>query len=85
LALANTNQTGPINLGNPNEFTMLELAELVMTTIGRQVPIVFEPLPSDDPMQRKPDITLARTLLGWEPTVQLAQGLERTVHWMASR
>jgi dTDP-glucose 4,6-dehydratase len=85
LALAASDQTGPINMGNPNEFTMLELAEAVMATVGRQVPIVFEPLPSDDPTQRQPDITLARTLLGWEPKVQLVEGLERTVAWMAAR
>ena len=71
--------TGPINLGNPNEFTMLELAERVVALTGSRSAIVFEPLPQDDPRQRQPDITLARQALGWEPTVQLAAGLERTV------
>ena len=66
---------GPVNIGNPNEFTMLELAELVLEVTGSASEIVFEPLPVDDPTQRRPDITLARELLGWEPQVQLREGL----------
>jgi dTDP-glucose 4,6-dehydratase len=78
LALLDSDQTGPINIGNPGEFTMLELAELVLEVTGSSSEIVFEPLPVDDPKQRRPDITLARTLLGWEPEIQLREGLERT-------
>jgi UDP-glucuronate decarboxylase len=71
--------TGPINLGNPNEFTIRELAELVLEIVGGSSKLVSRPLPKDDPRQRKPDITLARQTLGWEPNVQLRQGLEKTV------
>ncbi len=72
---------GPVNLGNPNEFTMLELADVVRQVTGATSEVVFEPLPADDPMQRRPDITLARTQLGWEPEVLLPEGLERTAAW----
>ena len=71
--------TGPVNLGNPVEFTMLELAQRVMALTGSRSEIVFRPLPQDDPRQRQPDIARARALLDWEPTVPLADGLERTV------
>jgi dTDP-glucose 4,6-dehydratase len=81
-ALADSNETGPINIGNPNEFTMLELADLVHELTGSVAGIEFHPLPGDDPSQRQPDITLARTLLGWEPTVQLRDGLDATIRWM---
>ena len=67
--------TGPVNIGNPREFTILELAELVIKMTGSESKIVFEPLPHDDPRQRKPDITLAKTKLNWEPTIRLEQGL----------
>jgi UDP-glucuronate decarboxylase len=70
---------GPINIGNPNEFTMLELAELVIEMTGARSKIVHMPLPSDDPRQRQPDIRLARERLEWEPHIQLREGLERTV------
>lgn len=69
---------GPINVGNPNEFTILQLAEAVRDLINPDAEIIFKPLPSDDPRQRQPDITRARTLLGWEPHVQLQEGLKRT-------
>ena len=82
LALLDGAHIGPINIGNPNEFTMLELATLVLEVTGANVEIVHEPLPVDDPTQRKPDITKARELLGWEPSVQLREGLERTAAWM---
>lgn len=71
--------TGPINLGNPVEFTILELAKKVLALVGNDSPIEHQPLPSDDPVRRKPEITQAQKVLGWEPTVQLDEGLERTV------
>jgi UDP-glucuronate decarboxylase len=71
--------TGPINLGNPVEFTIRELADLVLELTGSKSPLRFEPLPADDPTQRRPDITQAREQLSWEPQVALAQGLEKTV------
>lgn len=80
LRLMNQTETvGPINIGNPGEFTMLELAELVIQKVGGPSKIVHRELPADDPKQRKPDITLARKHLGWEPTIPLADGIERTV------
>ncbi|MBA3260050.1 MAG: GDP-mannose 4,6-dehydratase, partial [Gemmatimonadales bacterium] len=69
----------PVNLGNPVEFTIRELAEEVSRIVGQGVRVVFKPLPEDDPTQRQPDITRAREWLGWEPAIPLAQGLERTV------
>ena len=81
LALLDSNERGPINIGNPVEFTMLELAELVLELTGSQSQLVYEALPADDPMQRCPDITLARELLKWEPTVDLREGLRHTIDW----
>ncbi len=72
---------GPINLGNPGEFTMLELAEHVLELIGSKSKIIFMPLPQDDPCRRRPDITRAKNTLGWEPTVQLREGLTRTIEF----
>ncbi len=72
---------GPVNLGNPGEFTILELAEKVIRQTGARSKIVFKPLPQDDPLQRKPDITLAAENLGWAPTVNLEEGLERTISY----
>ncbi|HXZ16612.1 MAG TPA: UDP-glucuronic acid decarboxylase family protein [Roseiarcus sp.] len=71
--------TGPINVGNPTEFTILELAELVLESTATKSRIVFDPLPSDDPKQRRPDITKARAVLGWEPKTSLRDGLAKTV------
>ena len=71
--------TGPINLGNPNEFTILELAEKVIALTGSTGRIVYQPLPADDPMQRQPDISLAKKHLEWEPKIQLKEGLKRTI------
>lgn len=71
--------TGPINLGNPGEFQMLELAEMVIALTGSSSPIVRKPLPTDDPTRRKPDISQAKAELGWQPTVPLAEGLKRTI------
>jgi UDP-glucuronate decarboxylase len=72
---------GPINLGNPVEFTMLELAQLVIKLTNSKSKLVHMPLPADDPLQRKPDITLARQHLQWEPKVQLETGLSKTIHY----
>ena len=69
----------PVNIGNPNEFTLLELANAVIDVTGSRSEIVHEALPTDDPQIRQPDITLAKQVLGWEPVVQLREGLERTV------
>ena len=74
--------TGPVNIGNPGEFTMLELAEKVIELTGSKSEIVFEPLPQDDPRQRKPDISLANRMLdGWRPDIKLDEGLERTIDY----
>jgi dTDP-glucose 4,6-dehydratase len=81
LALLDSNERGPINIGNPVEFTMLELAELVLELTGSKSQLVYEALPADDPLQRCPDITLARELLKWEPTVDLREGLRNTIDW----
>jgi dTDP-glucose 4,6-dehydratase len=69
----------PVNIGNPTEFTILELAEAVIRATGSRSEVVYEALPQDDPTIRQPDITLARALLGWEPTIQLEQGLALTI------
>ncbi len=71
--------TGPINIGNPTEFTILQLAQKAIELTGSKSQIVFHPLPSDDPAQRRPDITLARSVLGWEPGIGLEQGLLKTI------
>jgi len=73
--------TGPINVGNPGEYTMLELAEEVLRIVGGRSTIEYRPLPTDDPKQRQPDIDKAKSVLGWEPRVALADGLERTVEY----
>ncbi len=71
--------TGPVNTGNPNEFTIKELAEKVIELTGSSSELIYKPLPSDDPTQRQPDITLAKEKLGWEPKVQLEEGLKKTI------
>lgn len=73
--------TGPVNVGNPNEFTIKELAEQVIELTGTKSKLVFEPLPSDDPMQRQPDITLAKKELDWQPNIQLREGLIKTIDY----
>ncbi|AMN43616.1 UDP-glucuronic acid decarboxylase family protein [Rhodoplanes sp. Z2-YC6860] len=73
--------TGPINVGNPGEFTMLELAELVLRKTGSKSKLVYHPLPKDDPKQRKPDISRANSVLGWEPKIALEDGIERTIDY----
>jgi len=73
--------TGPVNIGNPKEYTIMELAELIIELTGSKSPIRFEKLPSDDPKKRQPDITLARSVLGWEPKINLEQGLAKTIQY----
>ncbi|MCL6567319.1 MAG: SDR family oxidoreductase [Meiothermus silvanus] len=75
----------PVNLGNPEEYTMLELARLVQELVGTSLPIAHEPLPQDDPKQRRPDIRLARELLGWEPKVPVREGLLRTIAYFKEK
>ena len=79
------NVHAPVNLGNPNEFTMRELAESVAELAGRELRLRYHPLPQDDPRQRQPDITRARNLLGWEPTIPLREGLVKTIAYFAGR
>jgi len=76
--------TGPVNMGNPDEFTILELAEKIIKTTNSKSKITFKPLPQDDPMQRKPDISLARKKLKWQPTVKLDEGLKKTIKYFDS-
>jgi UDP-glucuronate decarboxylase len=77
--------TGPINLGNPNEFTIMQLAELVVEMTGSRSSIEKHPLPEDDPRQRQPDITRARQVLAWEPHVALKEGLKKTIAYFDDR
>ena len=77
--------TGPVNLGNPGEFTMLELAEKVIKKIGGKSKIVFRPLPSDDPKMRRPDITVAKQKLDWEPKVSLDEGLDHIIEYFRQK
>jgi dTDP-glucose 4,6-dehydratase len=79
VALAESDVHMPVNIGNPNEFTLLELAKTVIDVTESRSEIIFEPLPTDDPQQRRPDITRARDLLGWEPSVELRDGLQKTI------
>jgi dTDP-glucose 4,6-dehydratase len=79
LRLIESDRHEPVNIGNPGEFTILELAEVIIRVTGSRSEIVYEALPQDDPTVRRPDITLARELLGWEPTVELEEGLRRTL------
>jgi UDP-glucuronate decarboxylase len=73
--------TGPINMGNPHEITIVELAERILSLVGGRSKLVFKPLPADDPKQRQPDISMAKSILGWEPKVSLEDGLSRTVDY----
>jgi dTDP-glucose 4,6-dehydratase len=81
LRLAKADHPGPVNIGNPSEFTILECAHMVLRVTGSQSKIVYEPLPQDDPKQRRPDITRARELLGWEPKISLEQGLKLSIDY----
>lgn len=77
--MENDEHLGPVNIGNPGEYTILQLAETIQRMVNPDAEIVFEPLPQDDPTQRQPDITRAKTWLGWEPTIELKEGLEKTI------
>ncbi len=85
MRLMNSDHTGPINLGNPDEYTILELAQAVQKMVNPDAEIIFKPLPQDDPQRRRPNITKAKTLLGWEPTIPLQEGLKQTVEDFRSR
>jgi UDP-glucuronate decarboxylase len=76
--------TGPVNIGNPSEFTIRELADLVVRLTGQSIQFVNKPLPMDDPRQRRPDITLAKQKLNWEPNITLEEGLRKTIEWFRS-
>jgi len=77
--------TGPVNLGNPREFTIEQLARLVLDMVGSKSKLVHRPLPSDDPKQRRPDISVAQETLGWQPTVRLEEGLKRTIAYFDAK
>jgi dTDP-glucose 4,6-dehydratase len=85
IALLDSSLVGPVNIGNPDERTMLDLAGFILEVTGSSSQIVFEPLPIDDPTRRCPDISLARRELGWEPRIGLREGIERTIHYFADR
>jgi UDP-glucuronate decarboxylase len=76
--------TGPVNLGNPNETTILGFAQKIIELTGSSSRVIFRPLPADDPKQRQPDITLAKEMLGWEPKVQVEDGLKATIEYFSS-
>lgn len=82
---ADDNFSGPVNIGNPEEFTIKELAELIKEKINKNLHIVYKPLPSDDPTQRKPDISLAKKQLGWEPQIKLTEGLDKTIEYFQKK
>jgi nucleoside-diphosphate-sugar epimerase len=85
IALLDSSLTGPVNIGNPDERTVLELAQLVLEVSGSRSDIVYEALPTDDPTRRCPDITLATQELGWSPTTELRDGIARTIEYLATR
>jgi UDP-glucuronate decarboxylase len=85
MRLMNSEYTGPINLGNPDEYTILQLAEAIQKMVNPDAEIIFKPLPQDDPQRRRPDITKAKTLLGWQPTIPLQEGLKLTIEDFRSR
>ncbi|NJK28889.1 MAG: SDR family oxidoreductase [Acaryochloridaceae cyanobacterium CSU_3_4] len=85
IRLMNGNCIGPVNLGNPDEYTVLQLAQTIQTMVNPDALIAYKPLPADDPQQRQPDITLAQTELDWQPTILLKEGLQRTIDDFRSR
>ena len=78
-------ENGPINIGNPQEMTIEQIARLIIDMTGSKSQIIYKPLPTDDPKVRQPDITLARTLLDWEPKISLEQGLGRTIDYFRAK
>ena len=80
-----SDETRPVNIGNPNEYSVRKVADMVVELSGSPSRLVYEPLPQDDPKQRCPDITRAREVLGWEPRVGAREGLEKTLSWFAGR
>ncbi len=85
VAMIESSEHGPLNLGNPEEFTVADFAQLVLRVTGSESPVEYHPLPVDDPVRRCPDITRARQLLGWTPEIGPAEGLQRTAEWFRSR
>ena len=85
VALLDSDYVGPVNIGNPDEFTVLELARAVLDATGSDSDIVYQPLPQDDPAQRRPDISLAARVLDWRPRVGVREALERTIPWFAGQ
>lgn len=85
MRLMNSEHIGPINIGNPGEYTILQLAETIQRMINPDTELTFKPLPQDDPLQRQPDITKAKNLLGWKPTIELEEGLKMTIADFRSR
>ncbi|MDY6783520.1 MAG: UDP-glucuronic acid decarboxylase family protein [Cyanobacteriota bacterium] len=85
IRLMDSDHTGPVNIGNPAEYTILQLAQTIQSMINPDAELVYKPLPQDDPQQRQPDITRAKTWLGWEPTIQLDEGLKRTIDYFRDR
>ena len=83
--LMNGNHQGPINIGNPNEFSIKELAEKIIEKINPKLEITYKPLPQDDPLQRKPDISLAEKELGWKPKINIDEGLKKTIPWFKEK
>jgi nucleoside-diphosphate-sugar epimerase len=83
--LMKSEERGPVNIGNPVEFTVREVADMIIDLSGSESELAHEPLPEDDPKQRCPDITRARDVLGWEPRVPAEEGLEKTIAWFARR
>ena len=80
LALASSEHAGPVNIGNPNEMSLLDMAKLIIELTESRSEVVFEALPVDDPQVRQPDIARARDLLGWEPEIDVREGIRRTIH-----
>jgi nucleoside-diphosphate-sugar epimerase len=85
ISMGASSDSGPINLGNPRENTLLELAEIVTDIVGGTGGIIYRPLPEDDPRQRNPDISKAKTILTWEPNISLESGIQKTADWMFAR